>query len=99
MLCVHLSSYSHVGCFAMVFSRFEVLVVWCANISCVRKNRAINAKCLKISAKTFANSDFLRIFARFLCALRPRVCVRLGPKGVGRVAVEDDVWMRWERVE
>lgn len=47
----------------------------CRHLLC----RATNAKCLKIKAKSLAGSKFIRIFARFLCALRPRVCARKVP--------------------
>lgn len=79
--CVHLLSYELSGCRRTTF-------VWCCAVPSygflsssvghfsvcqhfVRDEKMRN--CLKISAKYFVHSDFLRIFARFLCALRPRV--------------------------
>lgn len=47
----------------------------------VRQEKMRN--CLKISAKYFVDSDFLCIFARFLCALHPRVRVYEGPRKGG----------------
>lgn len=51
-----------------------------AGICCVK---AIDAKCLKIRRKSLVSSDFMCIFARFLCALRPRAYTR-DDGGLGR---------------
>ena len=73
--CVHLSLFNLVGALRAIFSSWNVgQDKVCQHFVCESKSR----NCLKISAKYFVNSDFLCIFARFLCALRPRVRVRRG---------------------
>ena len=68
--CVHLLSFDHVEAESAIFSSWNVgQDKVCQHFVCEEKIR----NCLKISAKYFVNSDFLCIFARFLCALCPRV--------------------------
>ena len=68
--CVHLLSFDHVEAKSAIFLPWNVgQDKVCQHFVCEEKIR----NCLKISAKYFVNSDFLCIFARFLCALCPRV--------------------------
>ena len=73
--CVHLLSFDHVEAKSAIFLPWNVgQDKVCQHFVCEEKIR----NCLKISAKYFVNSDFLCIFARFLCALCPRVRERIG---------------------